>query len=108
MVSAGVASVVLDFLPMLPGQVLLNNLLYDTSQLTIPTDNVDEEMLQRPAQWDIGLIRRLMLLFGPLSSIFEALTFVVLLRVVHAGAPEFRSGWFVESLATQIFVISTR
>ena len=111
MVSAGVASVVLDFLPMLPGQILLNNLLYDTSQLTIPTDNVDEEMLQRPAQWDIGLIRRFMTLFGPLSSIFDALTFVILLRLLHADAPEFRSGWFVESLATQtlvIFVIRTR
>ena len=111
MVSAGVASVVLDFLPMLPGQILLNNLLYDTSQLTIPTDNVDEEMLRRPAQWDLGLIRRFMMLFGPLSSIFDALTFVILLEVLHAGPPEFRSGWFMESLATQtlvIFVIRTR
>jgi Mg2+-importing ATPase len=111
MVSAGVASVVLDFLPMLPGQILVNNLLYDTSQLAIPTDNVDEELLRRPAQWDIGLIRRFMLLFGPISSLFDALTFVVLLRVLHAGPVEFRSGWFVESLATQtlvIFVIRTR
>jgi P-type Mg2+ transporter len=111
MVSAGVASVVLDFLPMLPGQILVNNLLYDTSQLTIPTDHVDEELLARPAQWDISLIRRFMLLFGPISSIFDGLTFVVLLTFLNASPVEFRSGWFVESLATQtlvIFVIRTR
>ncbi|MEV4701824.1 magnesium-translocating P-type ATPase [Actinoplanes sp. NPDC049316] len=111
MFSAAGASVFLSFLPMLPSQILLNNLLYDTSQLAIPTDTVDAEQLRRPSHWDIGFIRRFMLGFGPLSSVFDFLTFAVLLLVMHAGAAEFRSGWFVESLATQtliIFAIRTR
>jgi Mg2+-importing ATPase len=111
MFSAAGASVFLSFLPMLPSQILLNNLLYDTSQLAIPTDNVDEEQLARPSRWDIGQIRRFMLIFGPISSAFDFATFAVMLWVFHADAPLFRSGWFVESLATQtlvIFVIRTR
>jgi P-type Mg2+ transporter len=111
MFSAAVASTFLSFLPLLPSQILLNNLLYDTSQLTIPTDNVDAEMLRRPAHWDIALIRRFMLFFGPISSIFDFITFGVMLGVFGAGPALFRSGWFVESLATQtlvIFVIRTR
>jgi Mg2+-importing ATPase len=111
MFSAAAASTFLTFLPMLPTQILLNNLLYDGSQMTIPTDNVDEEMLARPSAWDIGFIRSFMLFFGPLSSIFDFATFAVMLGVLHAHAPEFRTGWFVESLATQtlvIFVIRTR
>ncbi len=111
MFSAAGASLFLSFLPMLPSQILLNNLLYDSSQLAIPTDNVDEEQLHRPARWDIGFIRRFMLVFGPLSSLFDILTFVVLLKVLNAQPQEFRSGWFVESLATQtlvIFAIRTR
>ena len=111
MFSAAIASTFLSFLPMLPSQILLNNLLYDSSQLTIPTDNVDAEMLRRPAHWDIGLIRRFMLCFGPLSSIFDFVTFGVMLGIFGAGPALFRSGWFVESLATQtlvIFVIRTR
>jgi len=111
MFSAAGASVFLGFLPMLPSQILLNNLLYDTSQLAIPTDNVDEEQLARPSRWDIGQIRRFMLIFGPISSAFDFATFAVMLWVFHADAPLFRSGWFVESLATQtlvIFVIRTR
>ncbi len=111
MFSAAAASAFLSFLPLLPSQILLNNLLYDTSQLTIPTDNVDDEMLQRPAHWDIGLIRRFMLCFGPISSIFDFVTFGVMLGIFGAGPALFRSGWFVESLATQtlvIFVIRTR
>jgi P-type Mg2+ transporter len=111
MFSAAGASLFLSFLPMLPSQILLNNLLYDTSQLAIPTDNVDEEQLHRPSHWDIGFIRRFMLAFGPLSSVFDFVTFGVMLWVFHAGATEFRSGWFVESLATQtlvIFAIRTR
>ena len=96
---------------MLPSQILLNNLLYDTSQLAIPTDNVDAEQLQRPSHWDIGFIRRFMLLFGPLSSIFDFLTFGVMLVGLPRRPGLFRSGWFVESLATQtlvIFAIRTR
>jgi Mg2+-importing ATPase len=111
MFSAAAASAFLKFLPMLPSQILLNNLLYDTGQMAIPTDHVDEEQLQRPAHWDIGFIRRFMVVFGPISSLFDFMTFAVMLSVFHAGPAEFRSGWFVESLATQalvFFVIRTR
>jgi P-type Mg2+ transporter len=111
MFSVTVAAAFLPFLPMLPFQILLNNLLYDTSQMTIPTDRVDEEQLARPSHWDIGFIRRFMIRFGPISSVFDFATFAVMLLVFNAGAPEFRSGWFVESLATQtliVFVIRTR
>ncbi len=111
MFSVTVAAAFLPFLPMLPFQILLNNLLYDTSQMTIPTDRVDEEELARPSHWDIGFIRRFMIRFGPISSIFDFATFAIMLWVFHATAPEFRSGWFVESLATQtliVFVIRTR
>jgi Mg2+-importing ATPase len=111
MFSAGGASLILSFLPMLPTQILLNNLLYDASEMTIPTDNVDEEQLQRPAHWDTGFIRRFMTLFGPISSIFDFATFGIMIWVFNAHAPLFRSGWFVESLATQslvIFAIRTR
>ena len=86
MFSAAGASLFLSFLPMLPTQILLNNLLYDVSEMTIPTDNVDEELLARPAQWDIGLIRRFMAFFGPISSVYDFLTFAVMLRVFDAGA----------------------
>ena len=111
MFSAAGASLFLPFLPMLPSQILLNNLLYDSSQLAIPTDNVDEEQLRRPSHWDISFIRRFMIFFGPLSSLFDFLTFAVMLWGFHADATMFRSGWFVESLATQtlvIFAIRTR
>ena len=111
MFSVTVAAAFLPFLPMLPFQILLNNLLYDTSQMTIPTDRVDEEQLIRPSHWDIGFIRRFMIRFGPISSLFDFATFATMLWVFDASAPEFRSGWFVESLATQtliVFVIRTR
>ena len=111
MFSAAGASLFLSYLPMLPTQILLNNLLYDVSEMTIPTDNVDEELLARPSQWDIGLIRRFMAFFGPISSVYDFLTFGVMLWVFHVNATGFRSGWFVESLVTQtlvIFVIRTR
>ena len=111
MFSAAAASALLTFLPMLPSQILLNNLLYDSSQLTIPTDHVDEEQLAAPSHWDIGFIRRFMLLFGPVSSLFDFVTFGVMLGPLHADATLFRSGWFIESLATQtliIFAIRTR
>jgi len=111
MFSAAAASVFLSFLPMLPSQILLNNLLYNAGQLAIPTDAVDPETLSRPAAWDIGFVRRFMIVFGPVSSVFDFLTFFVMLDLLHAGHSEFRTGWFVESLATQtlvIFVIRTR
>ncbi len=111
MFSAAGASLFLPFLPMLPSQILLNNLLYDSSQLAIPTDNVDPEQLARPSRWDVGFIRRFMLFFGPVSSVFDFATFGVMLWIFHAGEPLFQAGWFVESLATQtlvIFAIRTR
>lgn len=111
MFSAAGASLFLRFLPMLPSQILLNNLLYDTSQLAIPTDNVDPEQAARPTRWDVGFIRRFMLFFGPISSVFDFITFGVMLWGFHADPALFRSGWFVESLATQtlvIFAIRTR
>jgi Mg2+-importing ATPase len=105
MFSMAGASTFLAFLPMLPTQILLNNFLYDLSQLTIPTDNVDEDFVRRPRQWDIGLIRRFMLYIGPISSVFDFLTFYALLHFFHASQPFFHTGWFVESLATQTLVI---
>ena len=111
MFSAAGASLFLPFLPMTPTQILLNNLLYDISEMTIPTDRVDPELLERPAQWDTGFIRRFMIAFGPISSLFDFLTFGVMLWVFQATQSLFQTGWFVESLATQtlvIFVIRTR
>ncbi|WP_174776954.1 magnesium-translocating P-type ATPase [Cryobacterium algoritolerans] len=111
MFSAAAASVALSFLPMLPGQILLNNLLYDAGQLAIPGDHVDKEQLLAPAHWNIAFIRRFMLLFGPISSLFDFATFALMLGVFQAAPGEFRAGWFIESLATQtliIFAIRTR
>jgi Mg2+-importing ATPase len=111
MFSAAGASAFLSFLPMLPSQILLNNLLYNAGQLAIPTDRVDVEALARPAAWDMRYIRRFMSVFGPISSIFDFITFYVMLSLLHAGHVEFRTGWFVESIATQtlvVYVIRTR
>jgi Mg2+-importing ATPase len=104
------AALFLPFLPMLPTQILLNNFLYDFAQITIPTDNIDPMYVQRPQRWDIGLIRNFMLVIGPVSSLYDFLTFYVLLRVFHFGEILFHTGWFLESLATQtlvLFVIRT-
>jgi P-type Mg2+ transporter len=98
-------------LPMTPTQILLNNLLYDSGEMTIPTDSVDPELLERPAQWDIRLIRRFMIFFGLISSVFDFMTFAVMLFVFHARGSLFQTAWFTESLATQslvIFAIRTR
>jgi Mg2+-importing ATPase len=108
--SMAAASLFLPFLPMLPTQILLNNLLYDVGQLTIPTDNVDETYLQKPQRWNINLIRNFMVFIGPISSLFDFLTFYVLLHFFDANEAQFHTGWFVESLATQtlvLFVIRT-
>ena len=112
MFSMAAASLFLPFLPMLPTQILLNNFLYDISQISIPGDNVDPALLRRPKRWQIGFIRQFMMIIGPISSIYDFLTFGVLLWVFHAStnAPLFHTGWFVESLATQtlvVFVIRT-
>jgi Mg2+-importing ATPase len=105
MFSMAGAYVFLPFLPMLPSQILLNNLLYDASQVAIPTDNVDPSVIKKPQQWDFSLIRNFMIVIGPLSSIFDFLTFFIMLHVFNAGAVLFHTGWFVESLATQTLVV---
>jgi Mg2+-importing ATPase len=96
---------------MLPVQILVNNFLYDVSEIPIPMDSVDPEFLARPRHWNMSSIRNFMLVVGPVSSIFDFLTFYVMRQVFHAGEALFHTGWFVESLATQvlvIFVIRTR
>jgi len=111
MVSAGIGSMILPFLPMAPGQVLLQDLMYDTSQLTIPADNVDTEQTSRPSHWRISFIGKFMFVFGLASSIFDFATFGLMIFVFHAKVNEFQTGWFVESLATAtliVFVIRTR
>jgi Mg2+-importing ATPase len=108
--SMAAASIFLPFLPMLPTQILLNNFLYDVAQLAIPTDRVDDSYLRQPQRWNMGVIRDFMLVIGPISSLFDFLTFYVLLHVLRANQATFHSGWFVESLATQtlvLFVIRT-
>ena len=105
MFSMAGASVFLPFLPMLPTQILLNNFMYDLSQVTIPTDHVDQSYIIKPRRWDIKLIRDFMLYIGPVSSIFDFLTFFIMLKVFNASAPLFHTGWFVESLATQTLVL---
>ena len=111
MFSAAASSLFLPFLPATAPQLLLNNLLYDASEMAIPTDEVDEELLKRPAHWDMSYIRRFMLVFGPISSVFDFLTFAVMLWIFNATPQLFRAGWFVESLVTQsliVFLIRTR
>ena len=110
MFSMAGASLFLPFLPMLSTQILLNNFLYDAAQIMIPTDNVDVAYLRRPQRWDMRLIRNFMVFIGPISSLYDFLTFYVLLHFFHAPAQLFHTGWFVESLATQtlvVFVIRT-
>jgi Mg2+-importing ATPase len=110
MFSMAGAFLFLPFLPMLPTQILLNNFLYDLAQVTIPTDNVDDAFIRTPQRWNIGIIQRFMLVIGPISSIYDFLTFGVLLWVFRASEALFQTGWFVESLATQtlvLFVIRT-
>lgn len=111
MFSAAGASLFLPFLPMLPSQILLNNLLYDISELTIPTDHVDSEYLKTSHRWDIRFVREFMLFFGPVSSIFDYLTFGVMIFIFNATPALFQTAWFLESISTQslvIFVIRTR
>ena len=105
MFSMAAATVFLPFLPMLPTQILLNNFLYDLAQITIPTDNVDETYIHKPRRWDIKLIRNFMIAIGPISSVFDFLTFFALLKFFKASESLFHTGWFVESLATQVLII---
>lgn len=105
------AALFLPFFPMLPTQILLNNLIYDTSQLAIPSDQIDNDYLRRPKRWDIGFIKKFMLVFGPISSVFDLLTFFVMFKVFGLFGSAFQTAWFLESLATQtlvIFIIRTK
>ncbi len=110
MFSMAAAAAFLPFLPMRPTQILLNNFLYDLAQVTIPTDRVDSSYTRKPQRWNVGVIRDFMLFIGPISSLYDFLTFFALLRLFHASEALFHTGWFVESLATQtlvLFVIRT-
>jgi Mg2+-importing ATPase len=99
------ASLFLPFLPMLPIQILLNNFLYDLSQIAIPSDEVDAEYLLKSRPWNVDYIKRFMIVLGPVSSLFDFITFGVLWFIFHASAPLFQTGWFLESLCTQTLVI---
>jgi Mg2+-importing ATPase len=105
MFSMAIASLFLPFLPMLPTQILLNNFLYDLAQVTIPTDHVDRTFIHKPQRWNVKMIRDFMIYIGPISSIYDFLTFFALLKVFSASEQLFHTGWFVESLATQTLVI---
>lgn len=104
-VSMVLAGLILPFLPLLPIQVLLTNLIYDASQTGLPVDAVDPEDVKRPVHWDIRLVERFMLVMGPVSTLFDLITFGVLILALHAGQDEFRTGWFIESLVTQVLMI---
>ncbi|TYP93203.1 MULTISPECIES: magnesium-translocating P-type ATPase [Nitrosomonas] len=111
MFSMAGAALFLPFLPMLPTQILLNNILYDLSEVPIPLDKVDAEELQKPRELDINFIRNYMLVIGPISSVFDFLTFYIMLTLLEADEALFQTGWFIESLCTQvlvIFIIRTR
>jgi Mg2+-importing ATPase len=111
MFSMAGASLFLNFLPLLPKQILLNNLMTDFPEMTIATDCVDKELVEKPRRWDIKFITRFMLLFGPLSSIFDFLTFGVLLFLLSATQDQFRAGWFMESVVSAtviVLVVRTR
>jgi Mg2+-importing ATPase len=105
MLSMAGAAALLPFLPMTPGQILLNNLIYDASQTAIPSDNVDSDVVGEPARWDVHAIERFMIVFGPISSLFDYVTFGLLLLMLGSNEDSFHTGWFVESLFTQILVV---
>jgi Mg2+-importing ATPase len=105
MFSMAGASLLLPFLPLLPKQILLTNMLTDLPAMTISSDSVDEQMLARPQRWNIGFIRSFMLTFGVLSSVFDYLTFGALLYLFHAGTDPFRTAWFVESVVSASLIL---
>ena len=104
MVSMAAASLFLPFLPLLAGQILLNNFLSDVPAIGIADDSVDPELVERPQRWDMRFIGRFMVEFGVVSSVFDFLTFGVLLVVFRAAPELFRTGWFVESLLTELVI----
>jgi Mg2+-importing ATPase len=105
MLSVAGASLFLPFLPLLPIQIIFNNFLYDMSQLSIASDNVDKEYIKKPRQWNIDSIKRFMISLGPVSSLFDFLTFGVLLYVLHSSVALFQTMWFLESICTQVLVV---
>jgi Mg2+-importing ATPase len=105
MLSMALASVVLPFLPLLPLQILLNNLLYDLSEIGIPFDDVEPDDIARPRAWDMKSILHFTIVMGAISSLFDVATFVILLKGFGADEAAFRTGWFLESIVTQILVI---
>jgi len=111
MFSMAGASLFLSFLPLLPKQILLTNLMTDFPEMTIATDSVDHELVEKPRRWNIQFIRNFMMTFGILSSVFDYLTFGVLLMILHATTKQFRTGWFLESVISAsiiVLVIRTR
>ena len=104
-ISLTLGSLVLPFLPMLPVQILLNDLLYDVSQLFVASDKVDEAYLTKPRKWDMQSLRRFMVVFGPANSLFDVVTFFLLLRFFHASIPLFQTGWFVENMVLQTLIV---
>ena len=111
MFSMAGAALILPFLPMLPIQILLNNLIYNVSEVAIPFDSVDAEAVTGPVTWDMKLVQRFMLVFGPVSSVFDFITFYAMLTLFGAGEALFQTGWFIESMTTQtlvVFCIRTR
>jgi len=104
MFSMAGASLLIPFLPLLAPQILLNNFLSDIPAITIASDNVDPEMVEKPHRWNTKFIRNYMMLFGLVSSIFDFLAFGTLLLVFHASPEEFRTGWFIESLITELVI----
>jgi len=105
MFSVAVASLLLPFLPMLPKQILLMNFITDFPYLTVASDNVDQEQLDRPGKWDLKFIRNYMVIFGIHSSLFDIITFVTLLYVLKVKESAFQTGWFIESILTELFIL---
>src|SRR6185437_4782457 len=105
MFSMAGASLIFPFLPMLAPQILFNNMLYDSSQFALPLDTVDADAIQRPQKLSMKALKRFMLVFGPLSSIFDFVTFGVVYWGFHIAGAKFQTGWFIESIATQTLVI---
>ncbi|MFM8524136.1 MAG: HAD-IC family P-type ATPase, partial [Cyanobacteriota bacterium] len=105
MLSMAVASLLLPFLPLLPTQILLTNLLTDLPEMTIASDRVDRRWIERPRRWNLSEIRRFMLTFGLVSSLFDGLTFLVLLGLLGADVAQFRTGWFQESVSSAAMIV---
>jgi len=105
MFSMAGASIFLPFLPLLPKQILLTNLLTDFPEMTISSDRVDDEMISKPRRWNISFIRKFMMVFGIISSVFDYATFGILLGLLHAKEAEFQTGWFVESVVSATFIV---